>query len=173
MTLHRKCLSLSSPPPARGHLTSLTLTMLRAPLYSTRPLDERIFDSSSWPYVLARMYLFVIAEVARCKMSPAKTTRCGCFCNNVSATLCSVFFSSHTILVANNDTTLINDGLTSGPPTLKGYLNKYTNVARGYSTRWFVLKDGVLSCMQFFFLPTRIHSFHQNVQIIDTRKTNK
>ncbi|KAI9513276.1 Oxysterol-binding protein-domain-containing protein [Russula earlei] len=46
---------------------------------------------------------------------------------------------------ANNDTTLINDGLVSGPPTLKGYLNKYTNVARGYSTRWFVLKDGVLS----------------------------
>ncbi|KAI0307052.1 Oxysterol-binding protein-domain-containing protein [Multifurca ochricompacta] len=46
---------------------------------------------------------------------------------------------------ANNDTTLINDGPITGPPTLKGYLNKYTNVARGYSTRWFVLKDGVLS----------------------------
>ncbi|KAI0303969.1 Oxysterol-binding protein-domain-containing protein [Russula brevipes] len=46
---------------------------------------------------------------------------------------------------ANSDTTLINDGPISGPPTLKGYLNKYTNVARGYSTRWFVLKDGVLS----------------------------
>ncbi|KAI0005129.1 Oxysterol-binding protein-domain-containing protein [Russula compacta] len=46
---------------------------------------------------------------------------------------------------ANSDTTLLNDGPISGPPTLKGYLNKYTNVARGYSTRWFVLKDGVLS----------------------------
>ncbi|KAH9045286.1 Oxysterol-binding protein-domain-containing protein [Lactarius pseudohatsudake] len=46
---------------------------------------------------------------------------------------------------ANNDTTLITDNLIIGPPTLKGYLNKYTNVARGYSTRWFVLKDGVLS----------------------------
>ncbi|KAH9002232.1 Oxysterol-binding protein-domain-containing protein [Lactarius hatsudake] len=46
---------------------------------------------------------------------------------------------------ANNDTTLITDNLVIGPPTLKGYLNKYTNVARGYSTRWFVLKDGVLS----------------------------
>ncbi|KAI0268137.1 Oxysterol-binding protein-domain-containing protein [Gloeopeniophorella convolvens] len=46
---------------------------------------------------------------------------------------------------ANNDTTLIDDGPLSGPPTLKGYLNKYTNVARGYGTRWFVLKDGVLS----------------------------
>ncbi|KAF4566138.1 hypothetical protein EYR40_002047 [Pleurotus pulmonarius] len=31
------------------------------------------------------------------------------------------------------------------PPTLKGYLNKYTNVAKGYNTRWFVLRDGILS----------------------------
>lgn len=46
---------------------------------------------------------------------------------------------------ANSDTTLLNDGPISGPSTLKGYLNKYTNVARGYSTRWFVLKDGVMS----------------------------
>ncbi|KAF8484649.1 Oxysterol-binding protein-domain-containing protein [Russula ochroleuca] len=46
---------------------------------------------------------------------------------------------------ANNDTTLLYDDPISGPPTLKGYLNKYTNVARGYSTRWFVLKDGALS----------------------------
>jgi hypothetical protein len=39
--------------------------------------------------------------------------------------------------------------LSEEPPTLKGYLNKYTNVARGYNTRWFVLKDGVLSCKFF------------------------
>ncbi|THH16409.1 hypothetical protein EW146_g4224 [Bondarzewia mesenterica] len=45
----------------------------------------------------------------------------------------------------NHDTTLIDDTPTTEPPVLKGYLNKYTNVARGYSTRWFVLKDGVLS----------------------------
>ncbi|EGN94271.1 hypothetical protein SERLA73DRAFT_171297 [Serpula lacrymans var. lacrymans S7.3] len=45
---------------------------------------------------------------------------------------------------ANHDTTLI-DAPISGPPALKGYLNKYTNVARGYNTRWFVLEDGVLS----------------------------
>lgn len=32
------------------------------------------------------------------------------------------------------------------PPSLKGYLNKYTNVAKGYNTRWFVLRDGILSC---------------------------
>ncbi|KAI0320663.1 Oxysterol-binding protein-domain-containing protein, partial [Amylostereum chailletii] len=46
---------------------------------------------------------------------------------------------------ASRDTTLIDDAPTTGPPTLKGYLNKYTNVARGYGTRWFVLEDGNLS----------------------------
>ncbi|OAX31816.1 hypothetical protein K503DRAFT_870474 [Rhizopogon vinicolor AM-OR11-026] len=45
---------------------------------------------------------------------------------------------------ANHDTSLI-DVPSSEPPVLKGYLNKYTNVAKGYNTRWFVLKDGVLS----------------------------
>ncbi|KAF5380142.1 hypothetical protein D9615_006306 [Tricholomella constricta] len=49
---------------------------------------------------------------------------------------------------ANHDTTLIepdNAAALAEPPVLKGYLNKYTNVARGYSTRWFVLKNGILS----------------------------
>ncbi|KAF5391163.1 hypothetical protein D9757_003103 [Collybiopsis confluens] len=52
---------------------------------------------------------------------------------------------------ANHDTTLISQLTQSRqsevqpPPTLKGYLNKYTNVAKGYNTRWFVLKGGVLS----------------------------
>ncbi|TFY74707.1 hypothetical protein EWM64_g9304, partial [Hericium alpestre] len=45
----------------------------------------------------------------------------------------------------NQDTTLLEDTPLTEPPTLKGYLNKYTNVARGYNTRWFVLKDGILS----------------------------
>ncbi|TFK33757.1 Oxysterol-binding protein-domain-containing protein [Crucibulum laeve] len=47
---------------------------------------------------------------------------------------------------ANHDKTLIQP-LSPGsePPALKGYLNKYTNVARGYNTRWFVVKDGVFS----------------------------
>lgn len=35
---------------------------------------------------------------------------------------------------------------SSEPPELKGYLNKYANVAKGYSTRWFVLKNGILAC---------------------------
>ena len=29
---------------------------------------------------------------------------------------------------------------------LKGYLDKYTNFVQGYNPRWFILKDGVLSC---------------------------
>ncbi|KAJ3847266.1 Oxysterol-binding protein-domain-containing protein, partial [Lentinula lateritia] len=33
----------------------------------------------------------------------------------------------------------------SPPPPLKGYLLKYTNLAKGYNPRWFVLKGGVLS----------------------------
>ncbi|KAH9947039.1 Oxysterol-binding protein-domain-containing protein [Amylocystis lapponica] len=44
----------------------------------------------------------------------------------------------------NQDTTLLT-APTSEPPELKGYLNKYTNVAKGYNTRWFVLKNGTLS----------------------------
>ncbi|KAF9442720.1 hypothetical protein P691DRAFT_846150 [Macrolepiota fuliginosa MF-IS2] len=47
---------------------------------------------------------------------------------------------------ANHDRTLIQPSTPSyEPPILKGYLNKYTNVAKGYSTRWFVLAHGVLS----------------------------
>ncbi|PPQ82921.1 hypothetical protein CVT26_005088, partial [Gymnopilus dilepis] len=47
---------------------------------------------------------------------------------------------------ANYDKTLIpNPTPLTEPPVLRGYLNKYTNVAKGYNTRWFVLKNGVLS----------------------------
>jgi oxysterol-binding protein 1 len=49
-------------------------------------------------------------------------------------------------LVSNRDTSLIDDSSSEEPPVLKGYLQKYVNVAKGYGTRWFVLKDGVLSC---------------------------
>lgn len=31
------------------------------------------------------------------------------------------------------------------PPTFRGYLGKWTNYARGYKNRWFVLENGVLS----------------------------
>ncbi|EKM77467.1 hypothetical protein AGABI1DRAFT_76921 [Agaricus bisporus var. burnettii JB137-S8] len=47
---------------------------------------------------------------------------------------------------ANHDHSFIRSSFSaSDPPALKGYLNKYTNVARGYHTRWFVLAHGVLS----------------------------
>ncbi|KAH8091395.1 Oxysterol-binding protein-domain-containing protein [Cristinia sonorae] len=45
---------------------------------------------------------------------------------------------------ANQDSSLIEPP-SFEPPELKGYLNKYTNVAKGYNTRWFVLRNGVLS----------------------------
>ena len=48
--------------------------------------------------------------------------------------------------VTNQDTSLLDQGKITEPPTLRGYLSKYTNVARGYNTRWFVLKNGTLSC---------------------------
>lgn len=35
---------------------------------------------------------------------------------------------------------------------MRGYLNKYTNVAKGYGARWFVLRNGILSCELAFFL---------------------
>lgn len=31
------------------------------------------------------------------------------------------------------------------PPVMKGYLSKWTNMARGYRTRWFVLREGRIS----------------------------
>ena len=69
---------------------------------------------------------------------------CGSSCDSVRSSPL-ILFCSGMSPVANQDTTLI-DIPSSTPPTLKGYLNKYTNVARGYNTRWFVLKAGVFSC---------------------------
>ena len=157
MTHIHRTLLRSSPLRARGWLTSLTLTMHPAQLYCTRQLDERTFDSSTWPYVLGRIYLFEIVRVALCRRLSAKMIRCACSCDNVSIIRVRIALP-HALAVANSDTTLLNDGPVSGPSALKGYLNKYTNVARGYSTRWFVLKDGVMSCMSLFvyFLGRRL-----------------
>ncbi|KAH7330555.1 Oxysterol-binding protein-domain-containing protein [Rhizoctonia solani] len=44
----------------------------------------------------------------------------------------------------NQDVTLIGS-TPSDPPTHKGFLSKYANMAKGYNTRWFVLKDDMLS----------------------------
>ncbi|KAH7100623.1 Oxysterol-binding protein-domain-containing protein [Auriculariales sp. MPI-PUGE-AT-0066] len=45
----------------------------------------------------------------------------------------------------NRNTALIEPQPAGEPGVMKGHLNKYVNVAKGYSTRWFVLRDGVLS----------------------------
>ena len=57
-----------------------------------------------------------------------------------------LLWSLTVVLVTNQDPSLLKPASDSAPPELRGYLNKYTNVAKGYNTRWFVLKDGVLSC---------------------------
>ncbi|KAG8735588.1 hypothetical protein FRC10_010363 [Ceratobasidium sp. 414] len=44
----------------------------------------------------------------------------------------------------NHDASLVSS-ITNDPPSYKGYLSKYANVAKGYNTRWFVLKDDMLS----------------------------
>lgn len=78
----------------------------------------------------------------------AKTIKFGSFCGNVS------FFGRLYIprliscfVVTNQDKSLLDQAPSGNePPSLKGYLSKYTNVAKGYNTRWFVLKNGILSC---------------------------
>jgi len=54
----------------------------------------------------------------------------------------------------NHDQTLLEaPSLTAAQePVMRGYLNKYGNVAKGYNNRWFVLKDGMLSCEFLFML---------------------
>ncbi|KAG1741680.1 Oxysterol-binding protein-domain-containing protein [Suillus lakei] len=59
---------------------------------------------------------------------------------------------------ANHDTSLI-EVPSSEPPVMKGYLNKYTNVAKGYNTRWFVLKDGTR--FEVHSTPSRGHTTGQ------------
>ncbi|KAJ9475118.1 Oxysterol-binding protein-like protein [Pseudozyma hubeiensis] len=46
----------------------------------------------------------------------------------------------------NADAAKASQASQSGqPPSFKGYLGKWTNIAHGYKTRWFVLEDGILS----------------------------
>jgi ankyrin repeat protein len=73
--------------------------------------------------------------------------------------------------VANHDTTLIDQPVLE-LPTLKGYLNKYTNVAKGYSTRWFVLKGGVLSCTSLSYAYTLNLTPSFFMQTIGIKKMN-
>ncbi|PLW29728.1 hypothetical protein PCASD_15592 [Puccinia coronata f. sp. avenae] len=51
--------------------------------------------------------------------------------------------SSNLANSANSTTAASSSPLNQ--PTLKGYLSKWTNMARGYSTRWIVLEKGFLS----------------------------
>ena len=71
-------------------------------------------------------------------------------CDSVSRSSCTEIDHNsklNSTTVANHDTTLIDAAgpPKEEPPVLKGYLNKYTNIAKGYRIWWFVLKNGVLS----------------------------
>ncbi|CAO1617318.1 unnamed protein product [Sympodiomycopsis kandeliae] len=46
---------------------------------------------------------------------------------------------------SNADAAIAAQSVPGQPPTFRGYLAKWTNLAGGYKTRWFVLQDGVLS----------------------------
>ena len=104
---------------------------------------------------------------------PVKMIASKCFSDNVcnhlpiSASVTFYFFLSFYFLVANHDKTLIpNPAPLTEPPVLKGYLNKYTNVAKGYNTRWFVLKGGVLSCT---YKTTSRFYFWAKILVVDYR----
>lgn len=46
---------------------------------------------------------------------------------------------------SNADAAIASQTVPGLPPTFRGYLAKWTNLAGGYKTRWFVLQDGILS----------------------------
>lgn len=46
---------------------------------------------------------------------------------------------------SNADAAMAAHNVPGHPPSFRGYLAKWTNLAGGYKTRWFVLQDGVLS----------------------------
>lgn len=48
-------------------------------------------------------------------------------------------------LVSNSDPALANQAAPGQAPVFRGYMGKWTNMAGGYKTRWFVLENGVLS----------------------------
>ncbi|EPQ29271.1 uncharacterized protein PFL1_03026 [Pseudozyma flocculosa PF-1] len=47
--------------------------------------------------------------------------------------------------LTNADAARQSQGIPGQPPSFKGYMGKWTNIASGYKTRWFVLENGILS----------------------------
>ncbi|KAN0064494.1 hypothetical protein ACQY0O_002122 [Thecaphora frezii] len=47
--------------------------------------------------------------------------------------------------LTNADAARQSQGVPGQPPSFKGYMGKWTNIASGYKTRWFVLENGILS----------------------------
>jgi hypothetical protein len=136
----------SSNPPVFALSISRTWTIVQADLSCTKPLGEKTSGWSSSQFVQGSTSSCEIARGKWHTTAPEKMTIYELSYVRVRA-LIRPKYLHHLIPppVANQDTTLI-EVPSSSPPVLKGYLNKYTNVARGYGTRWFVLKAGVFSC---------------------------
>lgn len=81
--------------------------------------------------------------------SAGKDDRVKAFLRQCGSHDCPCYMVAHFVLVTNQDPSLLKPASDLAPPELRGYLNKYTNVARGYNTRWFVLKDDILSCASY------------------------
>lgn len=47
--------------------------------------------------------------------------------------------------LTNADAARQSQGIPGQAPSFKGYMGKWTNIAGGYKTRWFVLENGILS----------------------------
>lgn len=139
--------------------------------YYTKRLNGRIFGLSNWLFRPEQMCLRGIEEERRSAMAQARMTELRFSCDNVSRIIFgSNDFPDYAVLIVTNQDTALLDDSSAAPPAMKGFLNKYTNVAKGYNPRWFVLKDGILSCALCFIiqLPNELKIL---VQIIDTEKT--
>ncbi|KAF8724406.1 hypothetical protein AX14_008859 [Amanita brunnescens Koide BX004] len=139
--LHSYVLLAPQTLPSPAGLVAL-LESPRAKFIDLSYLDDD--SGSSLLHEAARRKDLRLIELAPTK-AQARTTRLEYFLDSAS-----LRGSFHTLWLtlptdANHDNTLIHASPFNQLPTLKGYLNKYTNVAKGYSTRWFVLRGGILS----------------------------
>ena len=55
------------------------------------------------------------------------------------------FRLNHKLTIVTNRDSVVQSQSDGRPPSLRGFLSKWTNYRNGYRTRWFVLENGVLS----------------------------
>ena len=102
-------------------------------------LDSRSFLNASYGSLLQTYILSRIARERWHMRWLERTIMSACSCTTVSRFISLVKAHTNKFPVANHDKTLLPNPTPPSEP-LKSYLNKCTNVAKGYNTRWFVLK---------------------------------